>query len=796
MLTNFLKITLRGFRKNKVFTVLNVLGLSIGLAAAVLIFLFVDHEMKYDQFHEEGDRIHRFTLSFKNGDQYTTTALTPHMLGPLSKDYFSGIETYQRMYYAFGSFMSIRKGENEIDITDKYTYTDPDFFNFFSFNLITGDKNKVLSQPNGIVLSQSAARQLFDEEDAVGQTVTMTYTYENSSFDMIVTGIMEDFPATSHFRYDYLMPLANMEKRAPQMSEAWGWTSQHTYYKLKEDANPSQVNRSKLDELILAHAPEWYAEWCYYETQPLLDIHLKSNLKEELAQNGDLTYTRIFLAIAIFILLIASINYMNLSTSLATRRAKEVGLKKVVGAGRNSLIVQFLGESVLMVMVSLVFALTFAQVSLPYFNALTGKELDLLNLPWSYYLTGFSLTLALGLFAGSYPAFLLSSMGTLSALRFNDFKVGSSVNLRKALVFLQFSISIMLIISTIIIFNQWEFLRSKDLGVDTEDILVVPLKTRESIEQLPLFRNEIVKHNAVISAGAASKNFEGRYDGFMMLKTPLSEETYSFPREQIDGDFLETIGAEIISGRNFSDEFGADSTRIIINEAAVRKMQLKDPIGQVIEGDGENLEIIGVVRDFHYESLHNTIVPLVFYLTERSLSQVFIKINGTNPQETIDFIKTSWQELGLTQDFEFEFLSEETARSYYAEQKFFTVFSVFSSLAIFIACLGIFGLAAFTAERRTKEIGIRKTLGASTLEILILLSSEFAKLVFYANLVAWPVAYLLMTNWLDNFAYRVPVSPLVYVLGALLALAVAIFTVSSQSLRAAATNPVKALRYE
>ncbi len=794
MIRNFLKISIRNLSRNKVFSMLNIMGLAIGLTAAILILLYTSHEVSYDNFHADADRIHRVTLSFKNGDSYTTTTTTAHRIAPLMAETFPEIESFFRMYYTFNSQREVIYGDKRINITNNMTFADPNMFSFFTFELISGDPGTALDEPTSVVITESEAKKLFGSEDPMGKTVTHRTIYNDVSTDFQVTGIVKDIPSNSHFHYGYFFSQLAMENYAPNMAKSWGWTSQNSYIKLHPGADIDKVHDG-LKEMIDSNAPEWYQEWAYLSTQPLLDIHLKSHLKEEIEPTGDATYVRLLMAIALFVILIACINYMNLATSLATKRAKEVGIKKAVGAGKKQLVFQFLFESVLTLSIAAVFAITLVQLSLPFFNGLTGRTLSLFTLPYNYFLIGFVLLIALGILSGTYPAFFLSSFQPIRTLSGKSFKVVSgSVVLRKGLVVTQFVISTFLICATIIILNQWEYMREKAKGIETDQIVFMRLTSRKSVDNYHLLRSELLKQSNVTNVSACSKSPTGRYDGFGTMD--INGETHSIPLESIDEHFFTTFNISLISGRNFSPNIASDSSAMILNKTAVELLGIDNVIGTTAQMGDHTYKVIGVVDDFHFEPLYTKLGPVAFFYNANWYNYAYAKINTADIERSLEAITSVWKEVNPTDEFNYMFVNKEVEQAYHSEQQFFWIFTVFSGLAIFIACLGLFGLASFTVSQKIKEIGIRKTLGASAGSIALLLSRKFTTLVIAANVISWPLAYFIMNGWLEKFPYRTTIGIGVFLVTGLLSLIIALLSVGGNSIKASLVNPVESLRYE
>lgn len=798
MWKSYLKIALRNFWKQRLYSLINVFGLAIGLTAGIFIFLYVQDEWSYDKFHEKASRIYRITETFKNGDDFTTTAMTPYKIAPLVTAASSAVEAFTRLDTDAGSGETqiIQFGDKKIE-TQAITFADSTFFEVFSFPLLQGNAITALTNPNTVVLSKTQAAVVFDQQDPMGKVITIRDGFTGSSYDAMVTGIMADMPHNAHFHYDFLVSKATGDIIIPQRIDQWGWTSQYSYILLKEGHNITEVEKA-MAEVKQKDAPDWFNKWSTFGTQPLIDIHLRSNVKDEIEANGNISNIYIFSIVGLFILLIASINYMNLATAHAANRAREVGMRKVIGAKYQQLIRQFLTESMLITSLALIVALIFVQLLLPSFNHLTIKSLSFQEVVRpNKLLIWVGIVLMIGLLAGSYPAFFLASFQPIKVLKGLFSKTGNqTLLLRKGLVVVQFAISIALIIGMLVIFNQWEYLRNKRLGIDTEQMLLIPIRSQSMLQSYRTFKQEMLNIPGVLGVTATSKTPLTEFGNYGVFDVFNEEDNYTVPGVGIDEDFVNVYGAEMAAGRNFRN-FEADSNSIILNEAAVKLAGLKNPVGQIIKFNGDyKLTIIGVIKDFNFESLHKAIQPMYFYTTTGEFNTIAVRLRPQNINNTINQLQKTWEQFGFAENFSFTFLDEDITKRYETEARFLQVFTVLSALAIFIACLGLFGLAAYTAAQRTKEIGIRKVLGASVQSIVMLLSKDFLLLIGIAALIAFPVAGWAMNNWLESFAYRIEVQWWMLALAGIVALSIAILTISFQAIRAAVMNPVKSLRSE
>lgn len=795
---NNLKIALRRFGKQPMYSFINVMGLAIGLVAGIFIFMYVQDELSYDRFNENGARIYRLTETFKNGDEWTTTAMTPYKIAPLLAEYSPAVVDFVRFDTDIGrgDIQIIEYGDKRYE-TSSITYADSTVFEVFTFPLLQGDPKKALAEPNTVVIAQTAAKAIFGAEDPMGRAISVRDEFTDSQFEVTVNGIMQDMPENAHNHYDFLVSKATGDEQMPGRMESWGWTSQYSYVLLAEGHYIREVETA-LTEIKKEHAPDWFNKWAGFGTQPLLDIHLYSNVKDEVEANGSVWNVYIFSLVGLFILLIACINYMNLTTARAANRAREVGMRKVIGARYQQLVKQFLGESMLVTFLAFLVATSLVLILLPFFNQLTGKGLSSADF-WQpgLLLTWTGIVALVGFLAGSYPAFFLASFQPMKVLKGFFSKNGrQTLVLRKVLVVAQFSISIALIVGIMVIYDQWDFLRNKRLGINTEQMLMIPIRSGEMLEQYPIFKQESEKLSGVLGTTATSKNPLSVFTNYGTFDVGTEADDYSVPGVGIDENFTKVYDIEVASGRTFRS-FEADSNSVLLNESAAKLIGMEDPIGQVLKfSDNYQPRVVGVVKDFNFESLHAEIRPMYFYPTTGDFQVVAVKVAPDNVAGTIDGLASVWSDLGLTESFSFTFLDEDINQHYQAEALFLQVFATLGIVAIFIACLGLFGLAAFTVEQRTKEIGIRKVLGANITNLVALLSKDFLRLVLIAALVAFPVAWYAMERWLENFAYRITIPWYVFVLSVVLAVGVAFVTVSFQSIKAALTNPVKSLRSE
>jgi len=801
MIRNYLLTALRNIFRQKGYTMINVTGLAIGIVSCLFIVFYILDEFSYDRFHEKGDRIYRllFDYTSPNGEVYSHS-IGPYRLAEELNRRFPEIEKAVRLSYPIP--LPVRYGEIEF-IEDDIMMADPDIFNVFSFEMLRGDPATALSEPFTCVISEEMAIKFFGEDDPLDKTLSLPIPAGEN--DTRITGVFRTFPSNSHIHPDMLASMSSAEYIFNDRQKFnWG-EGTVAYYVLMPEKHISDSLEAKFPALIEEVFGDGASERVRYWLQPLYDTHLKSNLRFDFEPSGDIQTVYIFSIVALFILLIASINYMNLATARSARRAREVGLRKVVGGHRYQLIWQFLGESVFLVILSMVIVVLFGQLLLPYFNNISGKDFspDII-LTWKVIGGLLLAAIVIGILAGIYPSFFLSRYSPLKVL-YGDNKTGSAgFTLRKILVVLQFSISIALIISTITVFSQWRFLGKKKLGVNPENVLLIPRPTRGYYT----YKQEVLKNPRILNVTSSNKRLT---DG---LTSNLGYKAEGLPEDEnpfikivtVDFDFFETLENRIVEGRSFSEEFSMDSlSSFILNETAVRDIGWEDPIGKWFETSTldpatnnwrtRRGTVVGVSEDFHFESVHNTIQPICFFVDKFWVNWMSIRIASEDMPQTVVFLEEEFNKLNSEYPFEYSFFEEEIIALYASEQRFFQLFIIFALLAIIIASLGILGLASYSAEQRTREIGIRKVAGSSIRRILLLITREFFILVLIANLIAWPVAWYFMRNWLMDFPYKIKLGLSIFLLSALLAMIIALLTVIYQAWRAASQNPADALRY-
>jgi len=810
MLKNYIKITLRNIYKNKLFSLINILGLAAGIACTILILLFVQDELSYDQFHSKKNRIVRVTREWLNQDGESSLHLArvaPPIGTLIQNDYSQMIESMVRIAQDYRTKL---KYNNDVFIEEKFYWAEKDLFNIFDFHLIKGNKETALSQPNSVVISETTAQRLFGNENPIGKVIN----YEGQR-DLAVTGVVKDAPQNSHFKFDYLASFITLyEINGVEFFQTnWGSNNYATYFLLKNENLKSEL-QAQMPAFIDKHLTQVIrnftgqdpafqpSKFNIIHVQSLADIHLHSHLNSEFEQNGDITNIYLFSAIAVFILLIACINFMNLATAKSSKRAKEIGMRKVLGAEKKQLVYQFIGESLFISFLSLIISIGIVEAALPSLNNFIGKELAVNYFDNPIALLGIILiTLFVGLISGSYPAFLLSSFKPVSVLKGNNQKGSGRSLFRTVLVVSQFTISIVLIISMTVVYNQMEFFRNKKLGFNKDQLVILPAGER-MLENIDGFKSILLQNPNIKSVAASDlipsdkllNNWGAkRYEGNSSV--PLD---FRLAVVQVDYDFVETYQFEIASGRNFSREYASDdSNSYILNEAAAKRLgwSPQDAVGKPLEYGNVPGTVIGVLKDFNFESLHNEITPVVFVYNRFGMGNFTVRVAGDIPG-AIDFLKGIWEQYNPDYPFEYSFLNNDFEALYASEEQLGEIFGVFAFLAVFIACLGLFGLASFAAEQKTKEIGIRKVLGATVTNIVSRFTFEFVKLILIANIIAWPLAYYAMNTWLDTFAYKTDLALSTFISAGFIALIIAVATISFQAVKASLTNPAKTLKYE
>ena len=810
MFQNYLKIAWRNLTQNKSHALINLFGLAIGIACCILITLWVVDELSYDKWNEKADRIYRVSSEINFGGSHRHFAVCPAPMAAALRNDFPEVETAVRFRNRGGSLV---KAEDQNYSEAGIIACDSTLFDVFSIKMTEGDPKNALAAPNSVVINETTAKKYFSNDDPIGKVLT----FDNST-QYTVTGVIEDMPINSHFNFDFFVSLSGNQEA---MQNHWFGNNFQTYYVLREGANVAdfeakvfptfrdkyiapglqQIMGKSYDEMVATGA------FIKYHFMPMTDIHLHSDLEVELAANGSIQYVWIFSIIAIFILLIACVNFMNLSTAKSALRAKEIGVRKVLGSARSNLISQFFVESIMIAGFAFLLGMMLSQLALSSFNNLADKELVFPLGNIIFWLSALVGVVLIGVLAGSYPALYLSGFKPIKTLSGRFLEKGGNLSLRNGLVVFQFIIAVLLIVGTLVINDQMEYIQNKSLGFDREQVLIIdnaePLREKAFTLKEQLLNNPKIK-SATVSGFLPVPSY--RSDSPLCKTAEITGiGCVSIQMWNIDDDYIETMGMEIIKGRNFSPDMPTDSSGIIINETAASILGYDDPIGQKLYG-GSGFDpnsgnpmpeqtIIGVVKDFHFKSLRQNIGAVSLWLNPYP-GYISLKVDTEDLTTLIPEIEQTWKSIAFGMPFAYRFMDNSFDAVYRSELRTGKIFSIFSMLSILIACLGLFGLAAFATERRTKEIGIRKVLGATTESLVALVSKDFLKPVLISLIIATPVAWYFMNGWLEDFAYRAPLSWTIFVMTGLIAIGIAFFTVSYQSFKAAMTNPIKSLRDE
>lgn len=793
MIKNYLKIAFRNLWRHKVYSFINIMGLTVGITACFLIFLYVRFEISYDKFHTKGDRIYRLVCDTKTPTETLYESITSAPMAINIKRDFPEVEAAVRLETT--SFL-VRRGDKKFQ-EERSLYADSSFFETFDFPLIKGDPKKALTDLFTIVLSEATAKKYFGSEDPIGETLLL----RGDNQPVTVTGIMKDMPENSHFKADVILSMiTRTQKFNPGRDEQWGNFGMYSYLLLKEGTDPQRL-QAKFPAFLKKHNGKEQEESQMFYTltlEPLKDVYLKS--KRESPDKGNISNVYIFSIIAIFILIIACINFINLTTARASERAREVGIRKVVGAAKSRLVTQFLGESVLLCLLAFLLAILLCALLLPQFNELAGKTISggIFNNS-NYLLLLFLISAAIGLTAGIYPALVLSGFQPITVLkgRFATGKKG--ISLRQGLVISQFTVSIILIAGTIVVYKQLHYMRSRDLGFAKDQMLVMDYYYDRNVQSL---KNEIKTIPSVLSVSTSSSiPGMGNNIAYSQVENKAGEmQIANLDVYFTDFDFLKQFKVGMVAGRAFSVDMPTDSTQaMIVNEEAVKSFGYTSPhdiIGKKFSQWGREGEIIGVIKNFNFQSLHQDIKPLSIRVEPGNFHIISMKVATANLPATIAAVEKKWKAAIPNRPFSYFFVDEAFDRQYRAEERFGNLFLDFAILAIFISCLGLLGLASYSTMQRTKEIGIRKVMGASVGSITGLLSKDFLKLVLVAIVIALPVAWFAMNRWLQDFAYRSTIPWWVFLATGIIATLIALFTISFQAIKAAIANPVKSLRTE
>ncbi|WPP51055.1 ABC transporter permease [Catalinimonas niigatensis] len=794
MFRNLLKIAFRNIAKEKIYSLINILGLTIGISCSLFLVLYIMDELSYDSYHENKDRVYRVVTHFQEPDNQFSWPIAQIPLAQELEETYSEVKRAVR-FINVGRELFVNADKDRRFYEEEFYFADSSVFEVFSYEFVEGDPATALKQPNTMVLTESIAKKYFDNEDPIGQSL------QNGDKDYKVTGLVKDVPHNSHFTYDALVSRSSL----PAELGGWGGWGVSTYLWLNDGVNYKQFESTFSDQIYEGKLKEIFEDFgitMQYELQPLESIHLHSHLAGE-SGGGDISYIYIFAAVAFFMILIASINYMNLATARAARRAKEVGIRKAAGSTKWQLIRQFLTESTIITIIALCLGLILVALLLSSFNYMSGKEIE-----FSYLLqpkiifTLITIIVLVGVAGGSYPAFYLSRFEPAHVLKGQKGSGSSNANLRKILVVAQFAISITMVISTWVVYDQLQYIRSKDLGFDKEHIVSVMMPDEEIRNKYEVLRNKLLDNPEVVDVATSnSKPGQGMSKNVMDVETENEGDIEKGVDAYFaDYDFVNVIGLHIIEGRNFDRKYATDTAAALVNEAMIVRMAWENPIGKKFTiSDGNDsipdptFTVVGVVKDYHQQSFYTTIEPLAIFFG-RNNYQLHVKLKGDDIAAGLKAIESNWQETNPGKPLEYTFLDEDFDEQYQSDMKRGQIFTVFSGLTVFIACLGLLGLAAYTTQQRDKEIGIRKVIGASVSNIIFLIYKDFLILIAIAVLIAFPLAYFLMEDWLNEFAYQTNLKVFTFIISALLTLVITILAVGFHTMRAAMANPVKSLR--
>jgi len=799
MFSSYVKIAIRNIQRYRGYNLINVAGLAVGMICFILIMLYVKYELSFDSFHKNSDRIYRVALhlptwNFRGSTEFSKTT---GALGPALIDEYPEVLNATRINGAGGTFSYIQQNFNENGL-----YADEYFFDVFTYPLIVGNEKTALKEPFSIIITEELAQKYFGDEDPLGKIIRFRYKY-----DFTVTGVLKEIPKNSFLKFEFVYSFASITAMGQSGINSWGRINYETHIVLDKNINYKGFEKKLVALVEKNHNYDSEDQKPRYYLQQLKSIHLHSNLNFEVSENSNIKYIYLFSSIAVLILVIACINYVNSATARSTKRFKEVGIRKTIGAQRIQLIRQFLGESFLISFIALIISLVFLQLILPAFSSFVNRDIEFSLLTNPNNLLGlFIVFLIVGFVSGTYPAFLLASFRPINVLQ-NKVTVRSGrrpISLRNLLVLVQFCITVLLVIFTVVIQKQLYYVKFKDVGFDRENIVVVNLSHNELKSKYKVIKDDLLKNPNIYGASFSNYtpiNISNVTD--CEIANDEDGEMVVIPQVNcalVDYDFIEVNGFELVEGRNFSPEFTTDGQdAVIINETAIRKAGIKNGIGKrFTRPDWEDFDgrVIGVVKDFHFTSLKLNLEPVMFLFRPQNGNKFLLKISSNDISGTLDYINSTIRKYSSNFVFDYYFLDDAFNNLYKAEQRAGTILLTFSVIAIFIASLGLVGLIAFIAEQSTKEVGIRKTLGASVTSILIHISKDFLILVLIANVISWPIGYYLVNNWLQEFAYKTDINLSLFLLSGLITLVIAILTVSYQSLKTARANPVDALRYE
>lgn len=793
MLKNYFKIAFRNIRQNKGYTFINIFGLAVGIAVCIIIALYVHHELSYNEFHEKAGRIFRVARIDSAEGVAELKTFQPAPLGPLLENTYP--EVVQAVQFSKSTQPFLVQYEDKSFYESGLLYADSSFFDVFSFELLKGNPQTALQQPYTLVLSKSIAEKYFGDRNPLGKSLTL----ENEQ-QYVVTGVVENAPANASIQYHFITSFATKYDQHHQMmvefNGGWNMAAFPTYLLLSKTASANELEK-KLPPLLKERAQSPFFVSSKYQLEPLTRIYLHSPADNKLGPSGDISYVYIFITVAIMILLVASVNYMNLATARAGKRAREVGVRKTVGASRSSIAGQFLGESILLCVIAGLLALVLVYLLLPVINQIAGISLSGVFIGYPSFLAVFTIAILLiGIISGAYPSLILSGFTPRKVLMGDNQTGFGNALIRKGMVVFQFAISVLMLISAAVVWLQFDFMQDKQLGLDTKQVIAIPLRGAFNGEKAQTFKQELLQLSQVAAASVTTTiPTKGAASYFVVAEG--FDGNLSMARFGVDDDYLETLGIKLKAGRQLSSKSINQKEAVLLNEAAVAELGWKDPIGKTIAFGGQDPQtVIGVVENFHFASFHKKIAPIFIRHYKGWVSYLAVNVNTNELNQTLTQFEQIWQQFAPAYPFDYFFLNEAFEQLYRSERRIANIFTVFFCIAIFIACMGLFGLAAYAAERRTKEIGVRKVMGATITNIVGLLSKDFLKLVLIGFVIAVPVAWYFMNQWLQDFAYRINLGVGIFLLAGCLALLIALATVSWQSVRAALANPVDSLRNE
>ncbi len=794
MFKNLIKTAIRNIFKDFAYSGLNILGLTLGIASALFLIIYISNELSYDRYHEKGDRIYRVASHISETDDDFTWIVAQIPFAPQVVQDYPEVEAAVRF---IDNGRELFKFEDKEFYEENFYYADSNVFDVFTYKFIKGNRATALIEPNSLILTETVAAKYFGQEDPIGKAIV------NGDQSYKITGVIKDVPRNSHFRFEGLISRSSLPA---DFGQSWGNFGVYTYILLPEDINYKEFE-DKIQEMYDKYMAEIFERLginIEYQLMRITDIHLKSTAQGEPEPTGSLAYVMIFAIVALFLILIATMNYMNLATARSTKRAREVGLRKVVGSHRGSLITQFLTESTVLTFISVVLSIVILVLLLPKFNQLAGKSFDI-DIVYSpvVIISLIAIILVVGIFGGSYPAFYLSRFNPVSVLKGEVTKGSSGKMFRRVLVVIQFSISVAMIVSTLVVFKQLSYLKTKDLGYDMQNVISLQFTTREMVDKYPVLKQAMLENPNIKYVGSTGTRVgEGSGKIILNIETDDGMQQKGVNLGSIDHDFIETLGIEMKQGRDFQEDMPSDTLLgVIVNETMAKRFNWDKPLGKKVELQGRGgqdflrAEVVGVMKDFHQTGMYNEIETLLYFYRVNNRI-VYIKMTDEDVQGTIRYIESRWNDIFPSSPFEYSFLSDRFNEQFGADEKRGFIFTLFTVLAILIACLGLFGLASYTVEQRTKEIGIRKVVGASEVTVVKLISKEFIILVIIAIAIAFPLSFYFMRDWLQNFVYRTNLGLFIFIMAGLITVAITFITISYQAWRAANTNPAESLRVE